>query len=78
MLGPGWPEAERCALKSPTEGAGQGGGGEACLCAHTHEEGSRTVSSVQPRSPLDFLRLSSGNLVNKRTQESNLCLLRFY
>lgn len=48
ILGPGWPEVERHTLKRPTEGAGQGGGGEAYFCAHTHVEGSRTVSTSQP------------------------------
>lgn len=78
ILGPGWPQVERHTLRRPSEGAGQRGGGEAYLCAHTNAERSRAVSSKQPRSSLDFLGLSSGNLVNKRTQESNLCLLRFY
>lgn len=48
ILGPGWPEAERHTLKRPTEGAGQGGGGEAYFCAHTHVEGSRAVSTLHP------------------------------
>lgn len=45
ILGPGWAEVERYALKCPTEGAGQGGGGEASLCAHTYVEASGTASS---------------------------------
>lgn len=52
ILGPGWPGVERYALQRPAEGAGQGGGGEACLGAHTHAEGSRAVDS--PDLPLIF------------------------
>lgn len=52
ILGPGWPGVERYALQRPAEGAGQGGGGEAYLCAHTHAEGRR--AGYSPDLPLIF------------------------
>jgi len=54
----------------------EGEKGGKTLCAHTHIEERRT-NSVRLISALDFLGVSSVNLVNKRTQESNLCLLSF-
>lgn len=54
ILGPGWPEVERYALKRPTE-AGGGGGGNLLLCSHTYgRKQNKQWAVYTPDLPLIF------------------------